>query len=194
MMKQFFVHKVMSIKHIKRFFGCLWWLLVVATAALLVCVVGAKLRGEVPQLFGYSVMRIVTGSMEPEIPTGSYILVKDCDPQDVQQGDVICFYSDDIAIYNMPNTHRVVQPPALVDGELTFTTQGDANPVPDTTPVSAQRLIGRYVRRLDRLTDFSNALDGGVMVVIILVVQAGLAIMAVYSVMRQKSEDDCTSA
>ena len=50
-------------------------------------------KGEVPSVFGFSVLRLQTGSMEPEYKTGSVIVAKKTDADDLKVGDVISFYS-----------------------------------------------------------------------------------------------------
>lgn len=46
----------------------------------------------VPKLMGYEIYDIVSGSMEPEIPVGSVVYVKEAAPEEVQEGDVIAFW------------------------------------------------------------------------------------------------------
>ena len=104
-------------------------------------------KGKVPAIFGYSFLQVATGSMEPTIPTGSIIVVKHVDAQTVQTGDVICFYSSDPAIEGVPNTHRVVDI-TKGDGQIAFTTMGDAIGVKDPYPVFADQLVGVYQRSL----------------------------------------------
>lgn len=100
--------------------------------------------GDVPQVGGYSVLRVLTGSMEPDIPTDSVILVRIADGDQVQVGDVISFYSADPAIRGSVNTHRVIGIEAE-NGTRIFRTQGDANLVPDQYPVDDANLIGIVV-------------------------------------------------
>ena len=50
------------IRFIRYTLSALWWCVLLLLFALLVCIIGAKLRGEVPKIFGYSVMQIVSGS------------------------------------------------------------------------------------------------------------------------------------
>ena len=102
-------------------------------------------KNKVPNVFGYSFLRVATGSMEPTIPTGSLIIVHKANASDIRVGDVICFYSADPQIEGMPNTHRVADV-RNEDGKLSFITQGDASDTPDQYPVSADRLVGVYVR------------------------------------------------
>lgn len=100
--------------------------------------------GEAPELFGYSMLRVVSGSMEPEIPTGSLIWVKSCEPSEVAEGDVISFYSRDVSIAGQINTHRVVA--IEFDGaEYQFETKGDANLNADSYAVYGSDIIGKVV-------------------------------------------------
>ena len=49
--------------------------LIVASIFVLLTVVMTP-QGEVPQIFGLSVLRVMTGSMEPEIPENAVLLVQ----------------------------------------------------------------------------------------------------------------------
>ncbi len=158
-----------------------WWCVIALLAALLVSILGAKISGRVPRVFGYSVINIISSSMEDEIPKGSYILIKKADPEDVKADDVICFYSSDPRIYGIPNTHRVVEEPIVTEGGVEFVTKGDASPDKDPVTAKGENLIGVYVRRLDGVTAFSNALEGNTLIIIIIVLQMGIAAMFVYT-------------
>ena len=132
----------------------LWWAALLLGAVLVISFISAHFRGEVPRIGKYSVMHIISESMEPTIERDTYILIKRVPPEDVKKGDVICFYSTDPSIYGRPNTHRVEQEPFVENGVLTFITKGDKNPVADTEPATADRLIGVWVTNLDTLTAF----------------------------------------
>ena len=60
----------------------------------------------VPRIAGYQIYTVISGSMEPEIPTGSLVYVKNTAPSGIEKGDVIAFYG------SLENgsiiTHRVV--------------------------------------------------------------------------------------
>ena len=130
----------------------LWWCALLLTALVIGVFISANFRGEVPRIFGYSVMHIVSDSMEPTIERDSYILIKRVDPATVKENDIICFYSTDSAIYGCPNTHRVIGEPILEDGEYFYVTKGDKSPVPDTVSAEGGRLIGVLVRNLVAFT------------------------------------------
>lgn len=76
-----------------------------------------------PILTGGKIYQIQTGSMEPTINTGSYVLVRQIDEPKV--GQVVLF---DQPGYPVPIVHRVVAVNA--DGK-SLTTKGDANGVQD---------------------------------------------------------------
>lgn len=182
-----------TVKAIKRTVSAVWWIVLVLLVVLLVNIFGAKLMGNVPRVFGYSVMNIVSGSMEEEIPKGSYILIKKVSPEEIEKDDIICFYSTDTKIYGMPNTHRVVEEPIVTDSGIEFITKGDANPINDTETAKGDRLIGVYVKNLDGLTAFANALSGNILIIVILCLQICIITMAVYAfalVKKNKSETD----
>ncbi len=166
-----------------------WWSVLILLALLLLNVFSAKMSGKVPTVFGYSVMHIVSGSMEDEIPKDSYILIKKTAPDKIKRDDIICFYSTDPIIYGIPNTHRVVGEPEIRDGKYYFTTKGDASPAPDKVEAEGDRLIGVYVTRLDGLSAFAGALDGGALIIIIIVLQIAMLGMVVYSAVVAKSKE-----
>ena len=81
--------KARILKAVKISAKVLWWSFTVLLVILLVNILGSKIRGKVPSVFGYSVVKIVSGSMEDTIPRGSYILIKKTPPEDVGTDDII---------------------------------------------------------------------------------------------------------
>ena len=45
----------------------------------------------VPRIAGYQIYTVISGSMEPEIPTGSLVYVKNTAPSGIEKGDVIAW-------------------------------------------------------------------------------------------------------
>lgn len=110
---------------------------------ILLAVIAAFLPMTAPQLLGYEVYNVVSGSMEPAIPVGSLILVDATRPEDMVPGDVIAFDSGESVI-----THRV-QENRVVEGELI--TRGDANEEADMEPVLYSSVRGKVVRHVEYL-------------------------------------------
>lgn len=90
--------------------------------------------GKTASIFGYSVLKVVSGSMEPSIHEGDYIYIKRTDTDSLKAGDIISFYSQDDSIKGEINTHRISE--VLSDG--TFVTKGDANKTEDSVTVQRQ--------------------------------------------------------
>lgn len=94
----------------------------------------AKKHNAVPSLFGYSAVKILTGSMQtdehPEFAINQTVLVKKVNPESLQVGDVIAFYEyvhpgDSDLEYEDVNGGTIVKP----NTDLSFTqfVGGDAN-------------------------------------------------------------------
>lgn len=101
--------------------------------------------GKVPSVLGFSVLQVRTGSMEPQIPVGGVVITHSTDPDKLQIGDVISFYSNDTSISNEVNTHRIIEIKDSESGERIFKTKGDANNAVDTAAVYERDLIGKVV-------------------------------------------------
>lgn len=105
------------------------------TVAIIV-ISGVALLGQLAGLHLYSVE---SGSMTPEYPVDSLIIVREVEPESIQLGDVITFVAN---ADGMVVTHRVVSKDPV---ERTFTTKGDANDVNDAVPVLWKNTVGKVV-------------------------------------------------
>ncbi|MGN0578083.1 MAG: signal peptidase I, partial [Ruminiclostridium sp.] len=122
-----------------------------ALITLTVYIMTCNMRGEVAEVFGVSVVRVVTGSMEPSIREGDYILVRKTDTSELMEGDIICFYSEEAEIKGKLNTHRIMNVT-----ESGFITKGDANKYPDEAAVSPGSVIGKYEGKIGFLRWISS--------------------------------------
>lgn len=91
-------------------------------------------KSEINQLFGYSCLKVLTGSMEPEIKTGENVIIKKC--KDYKIGDIITYITKDLEVI----THRIVSK----EGELYYT-KGDANNVEDSEPIPISQIYGKVI-------------------------------------------------
>ena len=108
--------------------------------AFVIYVMVCSAQGKAVKIFGKSVLKVVTGSMEPSIHVGDYILVGKTDTDALSEGDIISFYSEQSDIRGLLVTHRIVGKEA--DGS--YITKGDANPVSDTVTVPQENIVGKY--------------------------------------------------
>ena len=118
-------------------------LLVMTVALCLYAAIQAMTKGYV-QIFGISMFRVVTGSMEPQIPVGALLLTKATDIDKIALRDVVCFRTQDAAIWGKVVTHRVVEI-LQMNGEVLLRTQGDANLASDGYLVDQYTLIGKVI-------------------------------------------------
>ena len=132
------------------------WVLLVSMAALTAYIMICNMQGRAASVFGISIVKVVSGSMEPSIHDGDYIIIKKTECSELEEGDIICFYSNDDGIYGMLNTHRIIG--RLDDGS--FVTKGDANNTEDSAAVTADNIVGKYqgkVRFFRWLNSFASA-------------------------------------
>jgi signal peptidase len=97
-------------------------------AAVTVTMVVLLLIGLGPPTGAYQIRTVLTGSMRPNMPEGSVIMVRPVKPGDLQVGDVITYRIpvDDRRIV----THRIVDIPEP-GAQPVVRTKGDANNAPD---------------------------------------------------------------
>ena len=133
---------------IKRLFK---WIKNIITAVLIVIIAlvlifslkSSLTKEEIPELFGYSPMTVLTGSMSPAIKPGDVIVVNERDKSNIKKGDIITFKGNGSMIV----THRVIEV-VKENGKLSFKTQGDANNTPDSELVTSEDVVGSLAFRL----------------------------------------------
>lgn len=130
---------------------------------------------------GYSVFRVVTGSMEPEIPAGAILINKKTEIDQIQENDIVCFVAKVEEIRGNIITHRVTEVLKDADGRIYLETRGDANLATDQYYVDASNLVGRVTWHSGEevfLTDMISFLSGKIgflaCIVIPLLVVAGV--------------------
>lgn len=155
----------------------LWRILVCLALAGIVVVLAVAVV--IPRLGGATPYTILTGSMEPERPPGTLVVIRPVDPDEVKVGDIVTYQLES----GEPTvvTHRVVSVGVSMrhPGERTFRTQGDANDVPDAKPVREVQLRGRLWYSVPHLGRISNTLDNDQRTTATLVVAGALALYAV---------------
>lgn len=166
----------------------LLFILLVSTAFL---VISTKAAGGEPNLFGYQLKMVLSGSMEPEIQTGSVIAIKpSSDETHYKKGDVITFEAEDGKLI----THRIVQ--IKGDGEQ-YITKGDNNNGPDVDPVLSQNIVGKYtgfaVPYVGYVIHFANSKQGAVWMFIVPgIMLVGYSIITVWRALRKLDATDET--
>ena len=103
------------------------------------------LKEEIPNVFGYKILQVMSGSMSGEFETGDTILIKEIKNEgDLKIGDVITYR----IAKNTMVTHRIVDI-TKIGNELNYTLKGDANNIEDSEKVIFSNIEGIYVRKLN---------------------------------------------
>jgi len=103
-------------------------------------------------LLGFTPTIIASGSMTPTYEVGDIAIIISVPTKSIQVGDIVQY-----ATPNENIVHRVINI-YYQGGVLWFETKGDANNVPDPTPVSEQQIMGKAVLTIPKLGWVSIAL------------------------------------
>ena len=123
-------------------------------------------------LLGYRIYRIASGSMEPNLKVGDFIIIKAQNEYDT--GDIVTFVDKE----NYFVTHRII----IMNGDE-ITTKGDANNSIDAT-ITKQQIIGKVICKIHSLNFISYLLTRIEMWILVLVI--GVIMIIVFS--KQKED------
>lgn len=137
-------------------------------------------------------MIILTDSMYPEIESGDLIICRQTDAEEVQVGDIICFF-DPAGNGTSTVTHRVMEITTDENGGLAWVTKGDANNAEDQMKVPAEKLVGVYSTRIagaGNIAMFMQTTQG-----LIICVICPIILLVAYDIIRRrryekKNQDD----
>ena len=109
-----------------------------------------RFAGGTPSLFGYTLQRVSSGSMVPELEVGDVILSRNVGESDeLKVDDIITFDgSDQFGEKNV--THRIIVAPYEANGVVMLQTKGDANYIADN-PIAFSRVQSLMLKKLDFL-------------------------------------------
>lgn len=169
-------------------------ILMILLISVATVVVISKASGGEPQLLGYQLKTVLSGSMEPGIQTGSIIAVKLAeDKNDFKKGDVITFQEEEILI-----THRITEVVNSGDSVL-YRTKGDNNNVEDMNPVISDNVVAEYsgftLPYVGYFINFSQSKNGALLLLIpgfLLLIYSAFTMWKVLSVieLRPKKKVD----
>ena len=125
-----------------------------------------------PNLLGYTLNAIQTGSMEPEFYDGDLLIGKTTDIDGTyNKGDIVFFESsykgEDGISYKMVKCHRIVKTKDD-NGIKYYLTKGDNNNVNDAEKVKYEEIEGKYITKfvcIGYLVNFLNTTEGFIILV-----------------------------
>lgn len=135
----------------------------------------------VPLALGWTPLTVLSGSMEPSIPTGSQVVVAPVAPEEITRlstGDVITFmpHPDDPTLI----THRIIGVGLDAAGQPSFTTRGDHNDAADAEAVTPAQIRGVVRYHVPWVGYLATILDPQQKRAGVVVVAAALAAYAVW--------------
>ena len=140
---------------------------------IMVLTITTRANGGTPSIFGYSIYRVATPSMTPALEVGDVILVKECDPLKLKEGDIITYDGTEGDLKDKKITHRVVEEPRKIGDDYYLKTKGDSNDFADPE-VNVSQVTGIYQQKLVFLTwvyDFFLT-PWGLLIIIALIIAA----------------------
>jgi signal peptidase len=125
-------------------------------AAMLIALFAALVLIVVPVVTGSHTYTVLTNSMAPKFPPGTFLVMKPAPFGELKYGDVITFqlYSGKPEV----ETHRIVGFGATQAGEKTLITKGDNNGANDAEPVREIQVKGKLFYAVPQVGFVANAL------------------------------------
>ncbi|MDL4838939.1 signal peptidase I SipW [Aquibacillus rhizosphaerae] len=164
--------------------------LFVTLICMVFIVISSKASGGEPEVLGYQLKTVLSGSMEPGVKTGSIIAVKPGgDMTRFEKDDVITFIDEEEKLV----THRVVDVTNSGD-HIMYQTKGDNNNTPDVNPVLADNVVAEYtgftIPYAGYVVNFAQSKQGSALLLILpgvlLLLYAGFTIWRAISQIDEK--------
>jgi signal peptidase I len=149
-------------------------------------VISSKASGGEPQLLGYQLKTVLSGSMEPSFKTGSIIAVKPVeDASKLAKGDVITYQQQDGNLV----THRITDVINQKDQTM-YQTKGDNNKDFDSQLVLSQNVVGKYtnftVPYLGYFIDFAKSSKGmAILLILPGVLLLGYSVITIMTALKE---------
>ena len=96
-------------------------------------------KSTIPSVFGFSPLTVLTGSMEPEINIGDFVITRARESYAV--GDVVMYQTSGTGGEVIAVTHEII----AIDENGDFITKGINNESADVKPVPPENVVGKVV-------------------------------------------------
>ncbi|WP_062233257.1 signal peptidase I [Fictibacillus sp. FJAT-27399] len=151
------------------------FLLLLATlflSSILLSYQSHKHPGQIPSIFGYKIMTVLSGSMRPMLQPGDIVIDRDPDLAKFKVDQIITYKREDKFI-----THRVID---LVkkNGVVYYKTKGDANNVEDNKLVAPQQVVGDYAFHIPNAGFFLEFARGKLGILLFIILPAILIVLS----------------
>ena len=117
------------------------------------------LKNDLTKIGGYSVLEVVSGSMEPTIKVGDLIII-DTSAKEFEVDDIVTFYDVNGSFV----THRIIS----IDKNI-MVTQGDNNNTKDE-PSDMKNIVGKFVYKMPFVGSLLSSFKSPVFLTVILLI------------------------
>ena len=147
----------------------LLWVIILIAALYSITVLANKDGNNVASVAGFTPLVVQSDSMAPTFCKDDMIIIRKCDTQKLEEGDIITFHTvidNKLAL----NTHRIVKIEEYENGYRSFTTRGDNNPANDTHILAEGDIVGKHVTTIPKLGKLMNFLSSSAGFLIVIVI------------------------
>ncbi|MBQ0098729.1 MAG: signal peptidase I [Oscillospiraceae bacterium] len=136
----------------KKVLNVIATIFLVLLVIIVIFVFVVRISGDTPNVFGYQVFRVSSGSMEPTLKVGDVILVKRTEPSLIKNGDIITYKGAEGDFRDKIITHKVVEEPVINEyGEYVFQTCGIAKGAIPDPKIKGNQILGVYISTIPLL-------------------------------------------
>lgn len=133
----------------KKVLNVIATLFLILLVIIVIFVFVSRVSGEAPNVFGYQIFRVSSGSMTPTLEIGDVILVKRTPPEDIKNGDIITYKGTEGDFRDKIITHMVIEEPAKNEnGEFIFQTSGIVTGAIPDPPIKGYQVLGVFVSKI----------------------------------------------
>lgn len=133
-----------------------WILVILAVGMMIFTVISVTTFNRNDRcLFGYKAYVVTSDSMsKTDFQVGDLILVKEIDPAELQEGDVITYMSQNPESFGETITHKIRKLATDASGNPGFVTYGTTTDTDDTTMVTYPYILGKYEKSIPNIGKF----------------------------------------
>lgn len=138
-----------------------------------------------PRVFGLSVAYVPTGSMEPVIHKGDYVMFGATSFDDVKEDDIIVYYNPTEKKCIIHRVNKIV----TTGDEKYLVAKGDANVAIDNIHITKDLLIGKYIGKVDFLKVFSGGVNNFIIYIIIVLLVIVFLVLQIISILIKAKKE-----
>lgn len=133
-----------------------WTVVAIAVAMMIFTIVSVSTFDRNDRdIFGYKAFIVLSDSMSAtDFDAGDVVLVRECDPATLKEGDIIAYQSEHPDNYGETVTHKIRRKTVDVNGNPGFITYGTTTNTDDELVVTYSFVLGKYQGRLPMVGKF----------------------------------------